>query len=155
MPSNRKVYLLSAFAMTAFAVASLFSLFGYSEGAQLADVLKEFGIAVVSYGCGACMCYWFRFSTNALGAAAGTSFFGSALSFALKLVILEGENGIPYYTAAAARQQSWRPYADLVSHGVKFTVLLTVFSFLSAIVGVCATALLSNRRFASDGPGKK
>ncbi len=126
------------------AVATIFSTVGYSDGASVSDFLREISIAFCSYVSAALLVQWIARSESVWWDIAGISFLGSVISFPLKLVFLEGENGIPAYLARVASEHSWKPFADLVTHGIGFIVLATLIT-LPFVAGAVSLWYLSSR----------
>ena len=107
----------------ALAVAAIFSLVGYSDdGATIADYLRELAVAVASHLPATLLLQRLTDRDNAILDIVGITCTGSALSFLMKLIFLEGKNGIPAYIARSTREHSWKPFSDLAFHSVSFII---------------------------------
>jgi hypothetical protein len=122
--------------LAAVAVAVIFSSFGYSDGGATAfDYVRELTLALASYVSAAFILQRITWRDNVFLDIAGVALVGSALSFPLKLIFLEGQNGIPAYLARAARDHSWRPYGDFLVDGVSFVIFAIFLSLPFAAIG--------------------
>jgi hypothetical protein len=136
----------------ALAVSALFTLFGYSdyEGPTGSIYIKELCLALASYVPAAFLVNLLLRNWDSRFADAGcVALVGTAISWIMKLVFLDGENGIPAYLASAAREHSWRPYGDLLKNGVNFILFATVLSFTFIALGVFLGNLFPKRRSRS------
>ena len=111
------------------AAAVIFTLVGYGDvGPDRWHFARELMIAVASYVPIALLLHGATRGESIWLDIASVSFFGSVMSFPMKLVFLEGQNGIPAYVARITRENSWKPLVDLVSHGIGVIVLATVLT---------------------------
>ncbi len=122
--------------MASVGVAAIFTTVGYSDGASIADFWREISIAFCSYVSAALLVHSIARSESVWWDIAGVSFLGSVISFPLKLVFLEGENGIPVYLARVTNEHSLKPFADLATHGIGFIVLATLMSLPFVAVAI-------------------
>ena len=130
--------------MGALAVSAVFTLVGYSdEGATAMDCLKELTLALASYLPAALLIHWLTRRDNVWLDIVGVSLTGSAIGFLLKLLFLEGKNGIPAYIARSASEHSWKALGDLGFHALSFIILTTLIS-----LPVIAIAMWSCRWWA-------
>ena len=122
--------------LAAVALALIFSVFGYSDGGPtVSDYSLEVVLALVSFLPAAFLMQRLIKRHRVFLEIAGVALIGSTLSFLMKLIFLEGENGIPAYFARAARDHSWKPFADLVFDAVSFVILTTLLSLPFVAVG--------------------
>lgn len=120
--------LLGALAAS-FAASIILTLVGYADaGPKISDFAREFLIASLSYLPIALLIHWVIRIENTLWDIISVSFLGSVVSFVLKLVFLEGQNGIPAFVARATAEHSWEPFGDLITHGAIFVVLATILT---------------------------
>jgi hypothetical protein len=124
----------------AVAVASIFALVGYSdEGPTTSDYVRELAVALASYLPAAFLIQWLTQRDNVILDIVAVTLTGSALSFLMKLIFLEGQNGIPSYIARSTSEHSWKPFGDLAFHSVSFIMFATLLSlpFVTIGVGLC------------------
>lgn len=120
----------------AVAVAMIFSLFGYSDdGATISNFVVEVALALASFVPAAFLMHHMIKRQNVFLEILGVTLIGSCFGFLLKLIILEGQNGIPAYFAAAARDHSWTPWANLIFDAVSFTIFETLVSLPFVALG--------------------
>ena len=128
--------------------SALFTLFGYSdyEGPTMSIYIKELCLALASYVPAAFLVNLLVGNWDGRFADAGcVALVGTAISWIMKLLFLDGENGIPAYLASAAREHSWRPYADLLKDGINFILFATALSFAFIALGVFLGNLVPKR----------
>ncbi|HEX6716098.1 MAG TPA: hypothetical protein VF088_03265 [Pyrinomonadaceae bacterium] len=138
--SNLLVRRLAGAILGGVAIATVFSLLGYSDvGPTRSNYLRELAIALASYLVAAFIVEWLIKRDNAIFDTLFVSLLGSALSFPVKLIFLEGRNGIPVYIAETARNGFLKPFVDLSFHAISFVILATLLSlpFVAAGVGMC------------------
>jgi hypothetical protein len=138
---------VAAAVVASFAVAAILSLVGYSDGASFSDVLLELIIAFSSYVTAALLVHWLSRSENISWEIVSMSLLGSAMSFPLKLLFLEGQNGIPAYVSRSSTEQLWQPFLDLLTHAALFICMTTLLA-LPFVAIVIVLWHLSNRLLA-------
>lgn len=147
---NLLIRRIMAAVIASLAMASILALVGYSDGASLRDYLVELAIAFSAYLTAALLLHWPTRSDRLALDIIILSLLGSALSFPLKLVFLEGENGIPAYVARSRAEQSWQPFLDLLIHAALFitftTLLVLPFVALSLWGWHIATSMVARKR---------
>ena len=134
----------------ACAVATFFSLFGYSDGATFSDYAKELGLGLVSYLTAAVLTLRLTKRDSVLLDITGVTLIGSALSFLAKSIFLEGQNGIPAYLARATRDHWWKAIGDLASDAVSFVILVMLLSLPFVAIGAWIYQLWEKSRMATS-----
>jgi|ERR1043166_273955 hypothetical protein len=130
-PTSGKLLLRRIIGATAAAVttAVVFTLAGYGDvGPDFRQFGAELLIGFASYLPIALLLHWAIRWDNIWCDIVFVSLFGSAMSFLLALVFLEGQNGIPAYVARITRENSWQPLLDLTSDGIDFLILAIVIT---------------------------
>ena len=131
----------------AVAVAAVFSLVGYSdEGATTSDYVKELSIALASYLPAALIVHRLIRRDSAVLDIISVTLIGSGLSLLMKLIFLEGQNGIPAYISRWTQEHSVQPFEDLAFHAVSFIVLATLLSLPFTALGVWICRLWTKRQ---------
>jgi hypothetical protein len=129
----------------AIIASSLFTVFGYSGVATLRDFANELALSAISFGSAAVfVCYIVsreRFLLN----VTLVSLFGCLMTFVLKLLLLEGSNGLPAYMEQAAQQHSWKPLIDLLTESLMFTAMLTMISLPFIALGAWICTFVAKR----------
>ena len=139
--------------MGALVVSVVLSLVGYSdEGPTKWDYLKELTLALPSYLLAALLVHWTIKRDNILLEIIGVSLMGSAIAFLLKIVFLEGQNGIPSYIARYANERSLRPFGDLVLHALSFTALTALIALPIVAIGMCLGGWWARNHLNTSGP---
>jgi hypothetical protein len=129
------------------AAATIFTLVGYGDvGPDIWQFTRELVIALASYVPIAVFLHWATRRESIWWDIAWLSFLGSAISFPMKLVFLEGQNGIPAYVARITRENSWQPLIDLVSYGIGFIVIATVLTLPVVAFAIWLSQVLMKAR---------
>ena len=135
--SYRLVRKIAGAILGAVAIATVFSLVGYSdEGATTSDYVRELSLALASYLPAAVIVHRLIRRDSAILDIISVTLIGSGLSLLMKLIFLEGENGIPAYIARSTREHSLKPFGDLAFHAVSFIILATLLSLPFVALGV-------------------
>jgi hypothetical protein len=124
----------------AIAIATVFAVVGYSdEGATTSDYAREISLALASYLLAALIVHRLIRRDSPILDVISVTLIGSGLSLLMKLIFLEGQNGIPAYIARSTREHSLKPFGDLAFHAVSFITLTTLLSvpFIALGVWIC------------------
>lgn len=126
----------------AIAVAAIFSVVGYSdEGATTSNYVRELCVALAAYLPAALIAHWLIRRDSAILDIVSVTLIGSGLSFLMKLIFLEGQNGVPAYIARWIREHSSKPFVDLVFHAISFIIFATLLSLPFVALGVWVVRL--------------
>ena len=131
----RVVRNLSGAVAASIVASTVFTLFGYSGDATIRDFANEFAISLISFGSAALFVSYVVSRDRFLLEVALVSVLGALVGFVLKLIILEGANGLPAYIERANQLHSWKPLIDLMGECLMFTGMLTVISFPFVTLG--------------------
>lgn len=135
--SNRLVRKIAGAILGAVAVATVFSFVGYSdEGATTSDYVRELSLALASYLPAALIVHCVIRRDSAILDIISITLIGSGLSLLMKLIFLEGPNGLPAYIARWTREHSFKPFGDLAFHAISFIILATLLSLPFVALGV-------------------
>jgi len=135
----------------AIAIATILSLFGYGDtGPTISDYAKEVTLALTSYIPAAFVMHRLTKRDNVFLQIAGVTLIGSTLSFLLKLILLEGQNGIPAYFAGAARDHLWKPFAELIFDAVSFVMLETLVCLPFVALGFYLYSIWGKNHMATE-----
>ena len=135
--SDRLVRKVAGAILGAVAVATVFSLVGYSdEGATTSDYVRELSLALASYIPAALIVHRLIRRDSLILDIISVTLIGSSVSLLMKLIFLEGQNGIPAYIARWTREHSLKPFEDLAFHAISFLILATLLSLPFVALGV-------------------
>jgi hypothetical protein len=133
---HRLISNIGGAAVAAVVVGTVFYTFGYSGEQRVRDFVNEFMMAIISFGAAAFLVSR-RVSRNSVPLdVVLVSLFGSLFDFVLKLIMLDGANGIPAYVSRAMNQLSIMPVLDLLLNGLSVTFLTSAISLPFVVAGI-------------------
>lgn len=139
---------LTGVVVASLALSTIYTEFGYSEGANTVDFIMELILALITYCSGTLLVYLLftrRHSVIYNGLCVGLT--GSVISFIMKLFFLDRQNGIPAYFSPATKEQLWQQIYVLGTDAISYMIFTTFISLPFLLIGMWLYNRV-NRKFA-------